>query len=266
MRLPLYYGRIYFSIASQYIKAKLQYRADFLISMIGMIFTNLAGIFPVWVIFNSIPELHGLGFHEMLFIYSFSLLALSPLQLFFDNIWSIWSHLLSGTFIKYYLKPINVMFYYMSEVFDLKGLSQVVMGAAGIWYASSELGLDWTAGHVLLFLLTLLGSSLIMVSLMILAASTGFWIMDPFHVISLISRFRDFAKYPVSIFNDFFKFVFTFIFPIACIAFFPSQLFLGAGGETPAMAYASPLIGIALFLIASAVWKKGINSYSGTGS
>ncbi|SMG55398.1 ABC transporter permease [Paenibacillus aquistagni] len=266
MKTPLYYLRIYLSIVTQYIKAKLQYRTDFFISTIGMIFTNIAGIFPVWIIFHNIPSLHGLSFNEMLFIYCFSLLALSPLQLFFDNIWSIWSHLLSGTFIKYYLKPMNVMFYYMSEVFDLKGLSQVAIGIGGLIYASNQLDVQWTLLNIVLLIVSLIGASLIMISLMILAASTGFWIMDPWNVISLVNRFRDFAKYPVSIFNDFFKFIFTFIIPIGCIAFYPSQLFLNPLQDNEMIVFFSPLIGIVLFIIANAVWNKGINSYSGTGS
>ena len=41
------YLRLYFIIEAQYIKARMQYRADFIISSIGMFFSSLAtlGIF-----------------------------------------------------------------------------------------------------------------------------------------------------------------------------------------------------------------------------
>ncbi|WP_201280819.1 MULTISPECIES: ABC transporter permease [Paenibacillus] len=266
MRTLLFYFKIYLKITSQYFKVKMQYRADFIISSIGMLVTNLVGILPLWIIFNSVSSLEGFTYYEILFIYSFSLIALSPLQLFFDNIWNLWTHLIDGTFIKYYLKPINVMFYYMSEVFDIKGLSQLAFGAAGLIYASVQLGLSWNLVSIVLLLIALLGSSLIMVSLMIMAAATGFWITNPFHVIAFVFRFREIVKYPVTIFNNFFKFLFTFILPIGFVAFYPSQLFLKSFTDADLLAYCSPLVGVLLFSLAYLAWNKAIKSYSGTGS
>lgn len=266
MKTFIYYSSIYCMIVSQYIKAKMQYRVDFIISTFGIIATNVSGIFTLWLIFENIPLLMGLNYHEMLFIYSFSVLALTPVQLFFDNIWNMWSHLISGTFIKYYLKPVNVMFYYMSEIFDIKGLSQMIIGIIGLVYASIQLNIQWSFLSVLLFVIYVIGASLIMISLMIMAASTGFWITDPFNVISLVNRFSEFARYPVTIFNSFFKFVFTFLIPIGFIAYYPSQIFLNPLGGNPAVVYLSPLIGVLLFTLAYLIWNKGINSYTGTGS
>jgi hypothetical protein len=53
-------------------------------------------------------------------------------------------HLAEGTFIKYYFRPLNMMFYYMSEMVDIKGFTQVALGIALMIYASSRLGLAWT--------------------------------------------------------------------------------------------------------------------------
>jgi ABC-2 type transport system permease protein len=40
-----HYFKIYFLIEAQYIKARLQYRADFIISSIGMMVTSITTIF-----------------------------------------------------------------------------------------------------------------------------------------------------------------------------------------------------------------------------
>ena len=44
------YLRLYFIIEAQYIKARMQYRADFVISSIGMFFSSLATLGIFWVI------------------------------------------------------------------------------------------------------------------------------------------------------------------------------------------------------------------------
>jgi ABC-2 type transport system permease protein len=78
-------------------------------------------------------------------------------------------------------------------------------------------------------------------------------------------RLREYSPYPMSIFDGFFKVLFTYIIPIGFVAFYPSQIFLQPDSVSPAV-YFSPLVGIVFFIIASWVWTKGVNSYSGTGS
>ena len=69
-----HYLRIYLLIEAQYIKARMQYRADFVISAIGMALSNITGIFVFWVLFTTIPALAGWSFNQLLFIYGFYLL------------------------------------------------------------------------------------------------------------------------------------------------------------------------------------------------
>ena len=57
-----FYLRIYFKILAQDIKSKMSYRADFIISTIGMIFTNIAGFVSFWIMFRSFPSINGWGY------------------------------------------------------------------------------------------------------------------------------------------------------------------------------------------------------------
>src|SRR5689334_18716890 len=163
------YIRLYFMIEAQYIKARMQYRADFIISSIGMFFSSLATMGVFWVLFNTIPNLAGWSFMEMVFIYGFYMIAISPMQVLFDNIWRLRNDVRTGNFLKYYFRPLNMMFYYMSEVFDLKGLTQLVVGIILLIYASIQLGIAWTPLKLLLLLLTLLGASLVQISIIVSA-------------------------------------------------------------------------------------------------
>ncbi|HLY27784.1 MAG TPA: ABC-2 family transporter protein [Aggregatilineales bacterium] len=260
-----YYARIYLLIEAQYIKARLQYRADFIISSIGMACSYAVGIITFWVLFTTIPNLAGWSLNELLFMYAFYLLSVTPLQVFFDNIWSLRIKVRDGSFIRYYFRPLNMMFYYVSEVFDIKGLVQFVLGVIVLVYASVQLHLQWTLPQTGLFVVMLLSASLVMISIMVIAASASFWIIDSFPVLALAFKLREFAPYPVTIFDGFFRVVFTYIVPLGFVAFYPAQLFLRPGEASPVV-WASPLVGIALFALAYQVWSRGVNHYSGTGS
>ena len=259
------YFRLYFYIEAQYIKAQMQYRADFLISSVGMFFSSLATLSIFVVLFNSIPSLAGWNLMEMVFIYAFYMIAISPMQILFDNTWNLRYQVQSGDFLKYYFRPLNMLFYYMSERFDMKGLTQLAAGIILLVYASLQLRLAWTIGKLLLLVVALFSASLVVVGLVVIAGCSAFWLVNSYPVLALSWRLREFAPYPISIFDGIFRFAFTFILPIGFMAFYPAQFFLRPADISPWF-YLTPVIGIALFALAYGVWTLGVNSYSGTGT
>ena len=260
-----YYGKIYIMLLAQYLKIRMQYRADFFISLFGIIISNIAGIVSFWVIFQSVKEINGWHYYELILMYAMSLLVLIPQELFFNNIWNLRLYLLQGTFIKFYFRPLNMMFYYMSELFDAKGLGQLTVGIIALVYSSVNLGSHWTVAKIILLLVVIFSASLIMISLMIIAASVAFWIINSNPMLQLIANLRDYSRYPINIYSNAMRFIFTFIIPIGFVAFYPSQFFLRPQ-NIPAIAYFCPIIGIVFFILAYLMWKKGTGAYLGTGS
>ena len=71
-RVLAFYINIYFKIIAQDIKSKMSYRADFIISTVGMIATNIAGFIAFLIMFGKFPSINGWGYYEILFLYGFS--------------------------------------------------------------------------------------------------------------------------------------------------------------------------------------------------
>jgi ABC-2 type transport system permease protein len=259
-----YYVRIYFWFIAQDIKGRMQYRVDFFISIVGMLMTNLLGLLSIYVIFRSIPNILGWSYYEILFIYGFSLLSLSPLQLFFDNLWNLPYYLITGDFIKYYLKPLNIFFFYFAEVFDIKGLSQLITGIIILSYSWIKLNLEFSFLKLLLLIISILSGSLVMISLMVIGSTVAFWVLNVTPLLNFIFRLREYTKYPVDIFDPFFKFVFSFLIPIAFVSFYPSQIFL-RHQSNKLLVFISPFVGIFLFIVAYKFWMKETRRYKGTG-
>lgn len=261
----LYYPRIYLMIITQDIKGKMHYRADFFISILGMLATNIAGFVAFWLIFQSFPSISGWTYYEMLFLYAFSLLALTPAQIFFDNNWTLRFYIFSGDFVKYCFRPANLFFYYISEVIDIKGIGQLVFGTGTLIYAWSHLGIAVNAQMILLLVLALFSASLIMIAMMTAASATCFWIINSGIVMIFLFRFKDYAKYPMTIFNSGFQLVFTFLIPIGFISYYPSLFFLRTA-ELSILSYLSPVVAVLFFYGAYKLWMRGATKYSGTGS
>jgi len=260
-----FYFRIYCKILAQDLKSKMSYRADFIISTIGMIFTNIAGFISFWILFRSFPSINGWSYYEILFLYGFSLVSLTPVQCFFDNNWNLRQYVYSGDFIKYCFRPINLFFYYQSEVFDIKGLGQLAFGIGTLAYSWNKLELGFTPLMLIKMVIFLITASFIMVALQNAAAATCFWIQNSFYVMDLVLKFKDYAKYPITIFSPIFRFIFTFIIPIAFIAYYPSLVVLRPD-VVPVLSWLSPIISCLLFGLSYKFWMYSAMKYSGTGS
>lgn len=260
-----FYTKIYFKIIVQDIKSKMSYRADFIISTIGMIATNIAGFIAFLIMFGKFPSINGWSYYEILFLYGFSLISITPTQCLLDNNWSLRRYVYDGDFVKYCFRPINLWFYYVSEVFDVKGLGQLAFGVGTLIYAWIKLGIPVTFLLVVVTIVALVTSSLFMMALQNAAAASCFWIQNSFWLLDISLKMKDYAKYPVTIFNDVFKFIFTFILPVAFMAYYPSLVILRPN-EVPILTWLSPLLGIVAFYGSYRLWMKGASTYDGSGS
>ncbi len=260
-----YYMKIYGKIVVQDIKSKMSYRADFIISMIGMLATNIAGAVSFYLIFQRFPSIAGWSYYEMIFLYGFALVAATPAQCLFDNNWNLRQAVYTGDFIKYCFRPVNLFFYFMSEVFDVKGLGQLVFGMIAVIYSWNKLGLIFHIYTPILFVLAVVSASLFIIAILNLAAASCFWIIHSFFVLQLSNTLRSFANYPVTIFGRSLRVLFTYVIPIAFMSYYPSLIFLRPD-NVPMATYFAPIFGVAFFYLSYKVWMKGAMSYDGTGS
>lgn len=261
-----YYTDIYIKILLQNLKSKMSYRSDFIISILGIIFVNFSGIISFWIIFQNFENLLGWTYYEMLFMYGFSLIALTPAQCFFDNSWNLQTHIFSGDFIRYCFKPMNLFFYYFSEVFDVKGIGQFCVGGFVLGYSWQKMHLEISFLILLKLIIALISASIFMIAIMIFASASSFYIVNgAYFIMILANKFKEYSKYPVIIFNGTLRFLFTFIIPIAFMAYYPSLAFLN--NKSPVvLTYLTPFYGVLFFYLSYKFWMHGAMKYNGTGS
>ena len=124
----------------------------------------------------------------------------------------------------------------------MKGLGQLAFGIATIVYAWGNLSISVTPLVILELVVFLFAASLFMIAIMNFAAAVCFWIVQSGYVMVIMFRFKDYAKYPASIFSGIFRIIFTFVIPIAFIAYYPSLAILRPE-NVPIMTWLSPVIG-----------------------
>ncbi|MBN2353682.1 MAG: ABC-2 family transporter protein [Spirochaetales bacterium] len=261
-----YYWRIYRKLTSQHIKSRMSFRADFLISVLGMLALNVSGFLSLLVLFNTIPSLGGWDYYEMLFLYGFFGLAIAPVAILFDKFWSLWSDVIWGNFINCCFKPLNTMFYYLSDTVDLKSLGSLAVSVAVFVYALPHLRVSWTALKVVCLVLMYLGSVFSFIGIRTAVSATAFWMGRNVSVMNFFSlKVEQFVRYPLTIFGKPFQIVFVFVIPYAFVAYMPVNHLLHSPDVSPEW-FLTPLVGAAVFGIGCLVWSLGVRRYNGTGT
>ena len=258
------YQRMHLIFIRQYIKQIMEYKVDFVVGVLGVFLTQGLNLLFLNVIFQHIPSLEGWTFQEIAFIYGFSLIPKGLDHLFFDNLWALGQRLVrKGEFDKYLTRPINPLFHILVETFQIDALGELLVGC--ILLGTTVSSIAWTLPKFLIFLVCIPFATLIYTSLKIATASIAFWTKQSGAMIYIFYMFNDFAKYPISIYNSFLRWLISFIVPFAFTAYYPASYFLqGKNGLFDIGGLI--LISLVFFFISLKLWDRGLDAYESAGS
>lgn len=272
------YLRMHKVFIKQDLKKLMEYKVDFLLGAVGFLLEQAVQLLCLGIIFSAIPALcyteNGVvvdswSFHEVLFIYGFSLIPKGIDHLFFDNLWSLGYWIVDkGDFDKYLTRPINSWFYVLCEKFCVDALGEFIIGVALVIYSTLSMPENIASGilwwRVLPVIAVMPFAIMIFTSVKTATAAISFWTKRSGHITHMCYMTNDFAKYPAKIYNVFIKSVITYIIPFALTAYYPAIFILR--GEAPWSLPVTVLVSVLLFIISQFIWHKGVSSYESAGS
>lgn len=260
------YLTLYMKFLQQYIKSLIEYRADFILGLIGFILVQGASIVFIKLIFNSIPNLSGWSFYEILFIYGFAQIPRGIDHIFTDNLWMLsGSIIVNGNFDRYLIRPLNPLFQIIAERFQPDGFGELIIGIILVSTSYSNLNMSFTFEKAMLFLFAIICASFIYTAIKLAVASIAFWIKFAQSYLFMAYQLSNFAKYPMGIYSNAIKGVLTFVIPFAFTGYYPGAYFLGKESLFMGVILTF-LVAVISMLIAYAVWLAGIKTYESSGS
>lgn len=250
----------------QELKRFLEYRSDFIMGIIGFLIGQIFNLMYLWIVFANIPSLGGWSLEEIIFLYGFSLIPKGIDHLLFDNLWNVSNYTIrNGDFDKYLIRPINSLFYVLIEKFQIDALGELIMGITLICVTLPHLSIEFDGLKIMLSILVIPFSTLIYTGVKIITTSISFWIKRSGNITYTIYMVSDFAKYPITIYNNLIKSVITYIIPFAFTTFYPVNYILT--GENPFFSIGfTVVISILLIGLGSFIWNRGIKAYESSGS
>jgi ABC-2 type transport system permease protein len=246
------------------IRARAQYRADFVIGCSTAVLAQLSALSFYWIIFANVPALGGWSPARVLFLFGTTAVVLSLSELLFNGIWLLPQYIVEGDLDRLLLYPVhNLTFLLMArpEVHALGNLFSGSLVLATALYAAPP---PLTA-YVLLPLWVASGT-VVYTACLVLLACTSFFLLGPSaHHLMLGAHLLSASRYPVSIYPKALQYVLLFVFPLGVSTFIPGRWLEGQGSLFWAIV-APPLAATGGALLASRVFARAVASYHGTGS
>jgi len=200
--------------------------------------------------------------NDLVFLQGIFILVCCPMNIVCDNLWNLKTDLIEGGYIRYYFKPGNSLFFYLSETINVKALPELFVGIYLVYSGLENYHFNWVS--LSSFILVLLVSTLTPISIRTISAATGFWIVNSHGTILFSNNIMGYGKYPFSIFVKQLSLGSALLIPILFIAYIPFKVLTSK--YTIVLLILCSFFNILLLKASLLIWKKGDERSSSTGS
>jgi len=261
---------VYARLVGAQLRSQLQYRVSFVLALVGSFLSVVAEFGGILVLFGRVPAIAGCTLPAVALLYgsagtSYAVAEIVPAAL--DN---FQVHILNGTFDRVLVRPRGALMQVMADDFALRRLGRVAQASLVLGIAVSTLPVEWTPARLGVLLLALASGIVIFFSIFVLGGAFCFWSVQGKEATHVFTYGGDgLASYPFDIYRDVVRRFFTFVMPLAFVAYQPALFVLERPdplGLPVAAQLMSPLAALLMALLARQGWQAGVRHYQSTGS
>jgi len=252
------------------IRSQMQYRGSFLMQTFGDFFITAVEFFGLWALFQRFDQIQGWTLPEVALFYgvvSVSFAIADAISAGFDR-FSLMVR--GGDFDRLLVRPRSTALQLAGQELTLRRLGRFAQGFAVLLWASTTLDLDWTADKIALLCFAISAGAALFFGMFIIGATLCFWTVESLEMMNVFTYGGvEMGHYPLTIYRSWFRSIFTFGIPLACVCYFPVVGVLGRPdplGSPVWVQYVSPLAGFVFLFLCLRLWRFGVRHYTSTGS
>jgi len=217
--------RILRAFWSTALQSHMEYRGNFLLSLLSSAGMFAGSVLTLAIMFHHTPHLGGWTFPQALAVMGiFMILNGVSLSVFSPNLNRIVEHVQMGTLDFVLLKPVDAQFWLSLRYLTIHGFPEILLGlgVVGYVYLTLRPGLWPTLAGLALFVAALM----LLYSLWFMLASLSIWFVKIYNITAVLHTLLEAGRFPVHAYPLFWRFVFTFLIPVAFITTLPAAMWV----------------------------------------
>lgn len=267
MRDALFLYRRYIGIS---IRAQMEYRASFIMQSLGQFLITGIEYLAVWALFHRFGSLRGWTLPEVALLYGMVSVSFSIADAAGRGFDMFAATVKAGDFDRILLRPRGTVLQIAGQELTLRRVGRLLQGAFVLAWAMGALGLALSPARLGLLAFAIAGGVCFFYGLFVLQGTAAFWTTESLELFNIFTYGgTTAAQYPMSIYRPWFRWLFTYIVPLASVNYVPAQAILGRAtgeGAWALLPWLSPLVGVAFLLVSLQFWRLGVRHYTSTGS
>jgi len=244
--------------------SELEYRLNFLLALLSSLGHAVGNFFGLSLFYRGNGTLGGWPFHQALLVMGvFTTLSGLSRVLLSPNLARIVEHTRTGTLDFVLLKPIDTQFWLSTRRISPWGIPDICFGLSMLGYAAHRL--DLPLRSLLWALIPLAWSCVIQYSLWFALASISIWYVKIHNVTEVLNALLAAGRYPIDALPPgVYRFVFTFIVPVALLTTVPARVALSQA--TPGGLMLAAAFALGAFSFSRAFWRFALRYYTSASS
>src|SRR2546422_2446462 len=240
-RIPNSAFRILWAFWRLNLAEELQYRANFIASLLGTVFDMATALLTLALFFHHTTTLGGWDYWEIVVLLGvFNALTGVIEAVLRPGIGQLAGEVRSGELDLVLVKPVDAQGFVSFRRLDLWRLSDVVLGLALAGYALTRLGRIPSVAQLAAFAVALAAAAVVVYAIWVVLMSLAFWFGSVENIAVLFDAVYEGARYPVSAYPGALRFVFVYLIPIAWTTTIPASALTGR--LRPELALAAALV------------------------
>jgi ABC-2 type transport system permease protein len=259
------YLSIYRMFVVNQMKSLMIHRADFIVGVVCLLLSFGLFRFSIWAIFQRTQNIGGWVKGEILFAYSYNLIAVGTAWFFLNQAWGLRDTIISGGFLKYKIRPINPLFHFFAEAADFRSLVTILLGVVTMRSASVDIHYVWSLARSAEMVMLAGMSAMLLGGLIVLMSSVAFWFTISNPLLNLLASCYGIGHFPLGIYSSPMQLFLSIVVPIAFVSFYPCSLLLGKTDSVTPVYVMVAMIG-ALWFVGATLWRRGVQRYELSGT
>jgi len=252
------------------VAAQASYRSSFALDIAAQALIGLVEFAEVYVVFSQVDMLGGFSFAEVTLIFGLATTAFGLADLVVGHIDRLPFYVRTGQLDAFLLRPLSALGQLVTSDFSLRRLGRVAVSLVLLTVALVVVDIDWTPARFVLLLVTPVTGAVIFSAVFIATSAVGFWLVEATEFANAFTYGGNYlSSFPFTVFGSVVRRTFTFVIPIAFVAYLPALALLGRDDPMGLPGWAS-WIGVPVALlsccVAGLVWRAGLRHYTGAGS
>lgn len=244
-------------------KATAFFKFNFLLKNISNTIYQALGVLSLFIIFKHLPQAENWNYYECLFLQGYANCVIATFHFFFSGFTNFASnYLYSREYDIVLMRPVPSLLQVMAANISIDRLPNIIVAVLIMVFASVNMQVQISVFTILFFIVFLILNVAVLGCINILLCSISFSIDMKVNLFVPLMNSFEFARYPFVLYSKIIVFVFTFVLPLATVAYLPVGFVLNKIAQSYTLLI--PVVYLVVLVpVTLVVWRQQELKYGG---